>query len=313
MSRRAPRHGASTVACTGRAQRFSSIAVRELRPGLWPVAGTPSGLEVERAWDEDVSSYAIDDDERLLLFDPLGACRARSRLSRPSARRRSCSPRRGASGTHGASSSGSACRCSRRCPIPRNTSWTRTASPPSRPATAVGDRLAPQGGKGEARPYAAGDRLPFGADVFAGHKPNDTVLWVESQHAVISGDTLVDFGQGLEINEVAPPQRDPRGDRRGVAPAARVAGRARARDARWAVRPRRPRARVVTLLDRSTVIPARSLNPLLADCGSERSRLVPLPIVALGAPGLRSARVRCRPRVRTRRASRSRRWSSSST
>ena len=56
-------------------------------------------------------------------------------------------------------------------------------------------------GKGEARPYAAGDRLPFGVDVFAGHKPNDTVLWVESQHAVISGDTLVDFGQGLEINE----------------------------------------------------------------------------------------------------------------
>ena len=34
-----------------------------------------------------------------------------------------------------------------------------------------------------------------------GHKANDTVLWVESQRAVISGDTLVDFGLGLEINE----------------------------------------------------------------------------------------------------------------
>ena len=55
--------------------------------------------------------------------------------------------------------------------------------------------------KGEARPYEPGDRLPFGADVFAGHKVNDTVLWLESQHAVISGDTLVDFGHGLEINE----------------------------------------------------------------------------------------------------------------
>jgi hypothetical protein len=30
---------------------------------------------------------------------------------------------------------------------------------------------------------------------------SDTVLWVESQRAVISGDTLVDFGGGLEINE----------------------------------------------------------------------------------------------------------------
>jgi glyoxylase-like metal-dependent hydrolase (beta-lactamase superfamily II) len=37
--------------------------------------------------------------------------------------------------------------------------------------------------------------------VFAGHKTNDTVLWFESQRAVISGDTLVDFGHGLEINE----------------------------------------------------------------------------------------------------------------
>jgi glyoxylase-like metal-dependent hydrolase (beta-lactamase superfamily II) len=55
--------------------------------------------------------------------------------------------------------------------------------------------------RGEARVYSPGDRLPFGADVFRGHKRNDTVLWVESQRAVISGDTLVDFGQGLEINE----------------------------------------------------------------------------------------------------------------
>ena len=56
-------------------------------------------------------------------------------------------------------------------------------------------------GKGEAHVYAPGDHLPFGADVLQGHKPNDTVLWVESHRAVISGDTLVDFGQGLEINE----------------------------------------------------------------------------------------------------------------
>jgi len=55
--------------------------------------------------------------------------------------------------------------------------------------------------KGEARPYSPGDRAPFGADVFPGHKANDTVLWVESRRAVISGDTLVDFGRGLEINE----------------------------------------------------------------------------------------------------------------
>ena len=47
--------------------------------------------------------------------------------------------------------------------------------------------------------FSAGDRLPFGVEAFPGREPNDVVLWVESHHAVIPGDTLVDFGQGLEI------------------------------------------------------------------------------------------------------------------
>jgi glyoxylase-like metal-dependent hydrolase (beta-lactamase superfamily II) len=51
------------------------------------------------------------------------------------------------------------------------------------------------------RAYAAGDRLPGGIEAFPGHKVNDLVLWVESQGAVIAGDTLVDFGSGLEMNE----------------------------------------------------------------------------------------------------------------
>ena len=37
--------------------------------------------------------------------------------------------------------------------------------------------------------------------MFRGHKSNDTVLWLDGMCAVISGDTLVDFGNGLEINE----------------------------------------------------------------------------------------------------------------
>jgi glyoxylase-like metal-dependent hydrolase (beta-lactamase superfamily II) len=54
--------------------------------------------------------------------------------------------------------------------------------------------------EGELRPYTPGDRLPFGADVFPGREHNDLVLWIEEHGAVIAGDTLVDFGQGLEIN-----------------------------------------------------------------------------------------------------------------
>jgi glyoxylase-like metal-dependent hydrolase (beta-lactamase superfamily II) len=49
--------------------------------------------------------------------------------------------------------------------------------------------------------FSAGDRLPVGVGVeaFPGKEPNDVVLRVESHQAVIAGDTLVDFGQGLEI------------------------------------------------------------------------------------------------------------------
>jgi glyoxylase-like metal-dependent hydrolase (beta-lactamase superfamily II) len=55
-------------------------------------------------------------------------------------------------------------------------------------------------GIGEARPYAAGDRLDVGFEAFPGHKPNDLVLWLASRHAVVAGDTLVDFGHGLQLN-----------------------------------------------------------------------------------------------------------------
>ncbi len=37
--------------------------------------------------------------------------------------------------------------------------------------------------------------------MFGRPKKNDTVLCVGSRRAVISGDTLGDFGRGLEINE----------------------------------------------------------------------------------------------------------------
>jgi hypothetical protein len=57
------------------------------------------------------------------------------------------------------------------------------------------------GDGGEAHLYAAGDPLPIGIEAFPGREHNDLVLWIESVGAVIPGDTLVDFGRGLEINE----------------------------------------------------------------------------------------------------------------
>jgi glyoxylase-like metal-dependent hydrolase (beta-lactamase superfamily II) len=51
------------------------------------------------------------------------------------------------------------------------------------------------------RRYEAGVRLPGGIETFPGHKRNDIVLWVDTHGAVIAGDTLVDFGSGLELND----------------------------------------------------------------------------------------------------------------
>jgi glyoxylase-like metal-dependent hydrolase (beta-lactamase superfamily II) len=53
----------------------------------------------------------------------------------------------------------------------------------------------------EAHVISAGERLPFGIEVFAGRQPNDLVLWVEGRRVLICGDTLVDFGRGLEIHD----------------------------------------------------------------------------------------------------------------
>ena len=66
-------------------------------------------------------------------------------------------------------------------------------------------------GIGEARLYAAGDRLDVGAEAFPGHKPNDLVLWIESHGAVIAGDTLADLGRRpRDQRAVVGPGRDAR-------------------------------------------------------------------------------------------------------
>ena len=46
--------------------------MRELCSGLWHWQAPHPDWEPSEPWDRSVSSYAIDDGERLLLFDPLG-------------------------------------------------------------------------------------------------------------------------------------------------------------------------------------------------------------------------------------------------
>jgi glyoxylase-like metal-dependent hydrolase (beta-lactamase superfamily II) len=175
--------------------------VRELSPGLWHWQAAHPGWRAGEPWDQNVSSYAIADDGRLLLFDPLGVP---SEIEALAADRETAivltAP------WHERDAEGLVERLGAPVYTPLPDSAQYLMDTYGITAEQAGDGSPDvvwllREGKGEARPYSSGDRLPFGADVFRGHKPNDTVLWVESRRAVISGDTLVDFGDGLEINE----------------------------------------------------------------------------------------------------------------
>ena len=171
--------------------------MRELRPGFWhweaphpewsgpesealrqrltAIAETPTQTGV-------VSSYAIDDGDQLLLFDPLAAPTAIVELAadRETAIVLTCP-------WHERDSRSLAERFSAPVFVP----------PPDEGSPDVAWLLA--GDTVEGHLFAAGDRLSVGVEAFPGKEPNDVVLWIENGRAVIAGDTLVDFGQGLEI------------------------------------------------------------------------------------------------------------------
>jgi glyoxylase-like metal-dependent hydrolase (beta-lactamase superfamily II) len=172
-----------------------------LRPGLWHWEAPHPQWEATEPWSENVSSYAIDDHERLLLFDPLAVP---SELLDLAARRDTVIVLTAPWHERDAQSLVERLGAAVYTPLPDTAQdlmdmYGVTADQAGDGSPDLVWLLREK--KGEARLYSPGDRLPFGADVFAGHKRNDTVLWVESQRAVISGDTLGDFGRGLEINE----------------------------------------------------------------------------------------------------------------
>jgi len=174
--------------------------VRELRPGLWHWEAVHPQWRPTEPWSENVSSYAIDDGERLLLFDPLAV---------PTKIEELATDREGAIVLTNPWHERDSRDLVERLGLPVYTPLPDTAEYIMEKwgltAEQVGDGspdvvwLLKQG-IGEARPYAAGDQLDVGVEAFPGQKPNDMVLWSESRRTVIAGDTLVDFGNGLEIN-----------------------------------------------------------------------------------------------------------------
>jgi glyoxylase-like metal-dependent hydrolase (beta-lactamase superfamily II) len=154
--------------------------MRELAPGLWHWDAPHPEWSPGDEWDERVSSYAIDDGQRLLLFDPLAVPAELEALA-----------------------------------ADRETAIVLTCPWHERDAEALVERLGapvftprPDEGSSDVawlgeggRWCEAGDALPVGVEAFPGGGANDLVLWVESRGAVVAGDSLIDRGNGLEIPE----------------------------------------------------------------------------------------------------------------
>lgn len=171
-----------------------------MRPGLWHWRAPHPEWRESEPWDQQVSSYAIDDGQRLVLFDPLAVpdeilARAGERepvivLSAPWHERdaESLVERLGAPVYTAAPDTAQ--------DLMDKYGITREQAGDGSPDVV----WLLKEGKGEAHVFSAGDRLPMGYEVFPGIKPNDVVFWIEQYRAVLAGDTLADFGRGPEIN-----------------------------------------------------------------------------------------------------------------
>ena len=175
--------------------------MRELQAGVWHWQAPHPEWAPDEPWPQEVSSHAIDDGTRLILVDPLAVPGEILELA-----------------------------ADRETIILLTAPWherdarslvERLAAPVYTPPPDTADDLVRKfgitpeqasggspdlawlmaGDAGEARLYAAGDVLPFGIEAHLGRESNDLVLWIGRLGAVVSGDTLVDFGRGFQIND----------------------------------------------------------------------------------------------------------------
>jgi len=173
--------------------------VVELQPGLWHWQAPHPDWEPGELWPQLVSSYAIDDGRRLLLFDPLAVpeeliALAADRepvvvLTAPWHERdtRLLVERLGAAVF--APPADTPADLARKYGVA--VEQVADGSPDLKWLSAAPDV--------EAHSYHAGDRLPFGIHAFPGRVNNDMVLWIEPRRAVVAGDALGDWGRGLQI------------------------------------------------------------------------------------------------------------------
>lgn len=164
--------------------------MRQLRPGVWHWQSRHPDWSGEEAWPELVSSYAIEVGDELLLFDPLAV--PAELLERATAVVLTAPYHE---------------RDARRLGLPVHTppadTWqdwvAKFGADPERVRGLESDDLDwLRAGEGEGEFHGPG-AWPFGIEAFAGREDNDLVLWLPSAASIVTGDSLSDFGDGLDI------------------------------------------------------------------------------------------------------------------
>jgi hypothetical protein len=174
--------------------------VNQLRPGLWHWTAPHPDWNPQQRWPRDVSSYAMDDGERLVLFDPLAVP---DDLMERTADREPVVVL-------------TAPWHERDAKLLVERLGATVYTPPPDTAQDLVDKFdvtLEQAGDGsddlawlvarngrDWHPIKAGDHLPIGVEVFRGREHNDVILWIERLGALVAGDSFVDFGRGYEVN-----------------------------------------------------------------------------------------------------------------
>jgi hypothetical protein len=162
----------------------------ELRPGVWHWRSPHPDWDEEQWWPEVVSSYAVEVDGDVLLFDPLAV---------PDELRRRATAVVLTAPYHE--------RDARGLGLPVHTPPADTWEDWVEKFGVDADRVRGlesedlawlRAGEGEGAFHAPG-AWPFGIHAYAGREDNDLFLWLPAVGALVTGDSLADFGEGLDI------------------------------------------------------------------------------------------------------------------
>jgi len=164
--------------------------VREVRQGVWHWQSPHPDWDNEEWWPELVSSYAIEVGDDLLLFDP---------LSVPDELRERATAVVLTAPYHERDARGL------RLPVhtPPADTWEdwveKFGIDPEKVRGMESEDLAwLRAGEAEGHFHGPGP-WPFGITAYAGREENDLVLWLPWVSALVTGDSLSDFGDGLGI------------------------------------------------------------------------------------------------------------------